>query len=96
MSKASQPNDFVPPPRPLVQRLGAIFWPSFLTAGLGTLVVFGLYDPIDLAHLLDPAWELDRQSGYTIGFFCFWALNLASSTLTWWLLRPAARFRRRA
>lgn len=83
----------IPPPRPLVQRLGAILWPAFLLAGLGSMVLFGLYDPLVLAELLDPPLQISRYAGYAIGFFCLWAMTTASSFLTWLLLRPAARFR---
>ena len=84
----------VPPPRPLVQRLGAILWPAFLMAGVGTMVLFGLYDPMDLAQLLDPDFEISRRAGYALGFFALWLMTTATSTLTWLLLRPPARINR--
>lgn len=81
-----------PPPRPLAQRLGAILWPAFLMAGVGCMVLFGLYDPLDLAQLLDPDFMISRPAGYALGFFCLWVMTSFSSMLTWFLLRPKARF----
>ena len=71
-----------PPPRPLVQRVGAILWPSF----------FAALDPLDLASISFPGHEISRELGYTIGFFTFWACTASSSLFTWLLLRPASRF----
>ena len=34
------------PPRPLVQRVGAILWPSFFAAGVATMVFFAFVDPL--------------------------------------------------
>lgn len=96
MSIPSQHNNndaIVPPPRPLVQRLGAILWPAFLLAGLGSMILFGLYDPVTLAELLDPPLVISRHAGYALGFFGLWTMTTASSYLTWVLLRPSARFR---
>lgn len=81
----------MPPPRPLAQRLGAILWPSFLLAGVGTMLIFAYFDPRELAHLLDPGFNINRESGYALGFFLLWIITCASSALTWLLLRPAAR-----
>ena len=58
----------------------AILWPSFLFAGLGTVFLFALLDPVDLAFV--GPLELGRTSGYTIGFFFFWAIAAGSSWLT--------------
>lgn len=66
--------------------VGVILWSSFLTACLATLVFFALFDPqLLLEDALPPAWLADRQMGYTIGFFFFWALGAIASTLTLWL-----------
>ncbi len=80
------------PPRPALQRWGAILWPAFLLAGVATMVFFAFVDPEDLASISFPGRELSRELGYSLGFFMFWALTTASSALTWLLLRPASRF----
>ena len=77
---------------PAVQRIGAIAWPSFFAAGVATMVFFAIVDPVDLAAITWPRFEISRELGYTIGFFLFWASTASSSLFTWWLLRPGSRF----
>ena len=82
------------PPRPLVQRVGAILWPSFFAAGVATMVFFAFVDPLALRDMTFPQVPITRQLGYTFGFFMFWLATASSSLFTWWLLRPASRFNR--
>ena len=89
--EAERPFDH--PPRPLVQRLGAILWPSFFAAGVMTMVFFAFVDPLDLRDITFHDLELSREAGYTIAFFMFWAATASSSLFTWILLRPSSRFR---
>lgn len=58
-----------------------IAWPAFLVACVLELVVFALVDPQDL-HWLGHPVEWPRQAVYTLAFFVFWALAMASSALT--------------
>jgi hypothetical protein len=58
-------------PLPRVQRWGAVVWPSFFAAGVATMVFFALFDPVELARLAWIGVDVDRQWGYTIGFFLF-------------------------
>lgn len=83
-----------PPPRPLVQRLGAILWPSFFAAGVATMVLFAFVDPIRLAAISFPELEISREAGYTIAFLGFWFGHASACTFTWLLLRPRSRFHR--
>ncbi|MET0550978.1 MAG: hypothetical protein ABW002_17085 [Xanthomonas sp.] len=76
-------------PRPLVQRLGVILWPSFLVAGAMSVLFFALVDPLALRDITFPGRQISRELGYTVGFFMFWLATLASSLLTGFLLRPA-------
>ena len=65
----------------LKQRLMWIAWPAFLVAGALEMLVFAFVDPSDLhwhGHPLD--WS--RQAVYTVSFFVFWAMAIASSALT--------------
>jgi len=87
---APAPPDY--PLRPLVQRVGAILWPSFFAAGVATMVFFALVDPLDLRDMTFPEIQISRGLGYTIGFFMFWLATASSSLFTWLLLRPASRF----
>ena len=67
---------------PRAQRWGAVLWPSFFSAGVATMVFFALFDPVELARLAWVGVEIDRKTGYTAGFFLFWACTLASSLFT--------------
>jgi hypothetical protein len=63
------------------QRLMWIAWPAFLVAGVLEMVVFALVDPSDLHwHGLPLDWS--RQAVYTVSFFVFWGMTMASSALT--------------
>jgi len=81
----------------LARRLMWVIWPAFLVAGAAELVFFSIFDPFDL-HFFGAPLEMSRQAIYTMGFFGFWALGIASSALTIFLesgpapstVRPAA------
>lgn len=88
--QAPKPLDY--PVRPLVQRVGAVLWPSFFAAGVATMVFFALIDPLELRDMTFPDIQITRSMGYTIGFFMFWLATASSSLFTWLLLRPASRF----
>ena len=81
-----------PPALPLVQRLGAILWPSFFAAAMATVVFFIFVDPLVLRDITFPEMDITRMGGYTIAFFLFWGATAASSLFTWILLRPLSRF----
>ncbi len=72
---------------PLVQRAGAILWPSFFAAGVATMGFFAFVDPTELGTITFPQLEIAREWGYTLGFFMFWACTFSSSLFTWILLR---------
>ncbi len=69
-------------PLPRAQRWGAVIWPSFFSAGVATMVFFAFFDPVELARLAWVDVEIDRKTGYTVGFFLFWACTFASSLFT--------------
>jgi hypothetical protein len=81
-----------PPQQPLVQRVGAILWPSFFAACIATMVFFAFVDPLELRDITFPQMAISRELGYTVAFFLFWAATAASSLFTWILLRPPSRF----
>lgn len=82
----------IPPPRPLVQSIGAILWPSFFAAGVATMVFFAFVDPLALRDMTFAQLPITRGLGYSVGFFMFWIATASSSLFTWLLLRPASRF----
>lgn len=58
-----------------------IAWPAFLLAAVLEMLVFAMVDPGDLHWFGQPlAWS--RQAVYTVAFFVFWGVTLASSALT--------------
>jgi len=72
---------------PNIQRVIAILWPSFLTAGVATILFFTAFDP--QLMLIDTRFaDLSRVGAYTIGFFLFWALTACSCLLTCYFQRP--------
>ena len=65
-----------------LQRLMWIAWPAFLVAGVLEMVVFAMVDPEDLHHFGGGELGLSRQAVYTVCFFLFWVMTMASSALT--------------
>jgi hypothetical protein len=73
------------------QRIGAVLWPSFFAAGVATMVFFAAVDPLELAAITWPQWDLTREAGYTFGFFMFWACTASACAFTALLLAPPRR-----
>ncbi|MFN7123813.1 MAG: hypothetical protein ACK4NM_17445 [Hydrogenophaga sp.] len=69
------------------KRLMVIAWPAFLVAAVLEMVVFALVDPSDL-HWFGAPLALSREAVYTLAFFVFWGLTMASSALTTLLAVP--------
>jgi hypothetical protein len=84
MSDAARPD-----PRIAGRRLMWIVWPAFLVAAVAELVFFSIFDPFDL-HFFGAPLDLSRQAIYTMGFFGFWGLGIASSALTVFLARSSS------
>jgi len=68
------------------KRLMWVMWPSFLVAAAAGGVFFTVYDPRD-HHVFGRPVEASREVIYTVGFFLFWAMAIASSALTVFLER---------
>ncbi len=71
------------------QAVFTVVWISFLTAAVGTMLFFALFDPADLVQLLDENLDLGRDAGYAAGFFFFWIICAACAGLTAFLVRTA-------
>lgn len=63
------------------QRWMWIAWPAFLVAGVMEMAVFALIDPADL-QWMGTSLNWSREAVYTVAFFVFWALAMASSAIT--------------
>ena len=72
----------------LIQHWGAILWPSFIAAGLASVLFFAFVDPLRLQAISFPGTAISRELGYTAGFFMFWSVTALSSAVTWYLQRP--------
>lgn len=64
------------------QRWMSIAWPAFLVAAVLEMIVFAMVDPGDLHWFGGGPLDLSRQAIYTLAFFVFWGVTMASSALT--------------
>jgi hypothetical protein len=77
--------------RPAVQRVISILWPSFLVAGVATVVLFTWIDPAELVLCMYDAPVVTRLEAYSTGFFVLWFLTALASALTCYFGRPPNR-----
>jgi len=77
---------------PVIQRVIAILWPSFLTAGIATILFTTAFDP----EVIFVDYDVTRLGVYSITFFVFWLLGAVTAMTTCFFLRPcqAARQQR--
>lgn len=75
---------------PKIQKVIAVLWPSFLTAGVATILFFTAFDP-QLIMSVSGYGEITRLGGYTVGFFLFWILTSSACLLTCYFQRPCDR-----
>jgi hypothetical protein len=64
-------------------------WPGFLVAAVAEFVFFSIFDPFQL-HFFGAPLDISREAIYSMGFFGFWGIGVASSLLTLFLARPRA------
>jgi len=72
------------------QAVFTVVWISFLSAAIGTMVFFALFDPVDLTGIFDADLDINRDAGYAAGFFFFWLHAWVSG---WFVLRLVRRKR---
>jgi hypothetical protein len=65
----------------LARRIACVVWPAFVVAAFAELVFFAVFDPFEL-HFFGTPLDVSREAIYTMGFFGFWGLGIASSALT--------------
>jgi len=75
---------------PKMQQIVSVFWPSFLTSGIATILFFTAFDP-QLIMMVSGYGEITRMGGYTAGFFIFWLLTASTCALTCYFRRPCKR-----
>lgn len=69
---------------PIIQRVVAILWPSFITAGIATVLLSTAFDPVVI--LID--YDISRLGSYTICFFLFWSFGAMTAASTCYFLKP--------
>lgn len=73
---------------PVLQRVIAILWPSFITAGIATIILTTAFDPQSL--LLE--YDISLFGGYSICFFVFWLFGVFTAMATCFFLMPCSIF----
>lgn len=71
---------------PVIQRVIAVFWPSFITAGIATILFTTAFDP----EVIFVDYDISRLGVYSISFFLFWLLGAVTATATCFFLRPCS------
>jgi len=67
--------------------MGLIIWIAFLTACVGTLVIFAVLDPEALNNAWVLPWEIGRKLAYSLGFLFLFLLAVLASALTVFMIR---------
>lgn len=71
---------------PVIQRVIAILWPSFVTAGIATILLTTAFDP----EVIFVDYDVTRLGVYSITFFVFWLFGSITAMTTCFFLRPCA------
>lgn len=68
----------------VTQRIVSILWPSFITAGIATIVFFTAFDP----SIIFIDYDISRLGAYTVGFFIFWLFGVLNCMATCFFMKP--------
>ena len=66
-------------------------WVAFLSASVGSFVLFGLLDPNEFALAWSVQWEIGRRLGYSLGFAFLFGVSFLASALTVFMIRSGPR-----
>ncbi len=81
----------IPENIPRAQQIISVLWPSFLVAIVASGLFFSAFNPVDLIPFnLDI--DISPLAAYSIGFFLFWILAIASSYGTLYFTISNCRF----
>ena len=64
-----------------------VIWMSFLAASAGSVVLFGLNDPLDIAGVWAEEFNIGVRLAYGLGFAFLFFLCLFASALTMYMIR---------
>ena len=72
--------------------VGLVMWSSFLAACAGSMLFFAAVDPQLLRDAGPRIFDnLNREAGYALGFFFFWALAASAAALSLYMVRSTER-----
>jgi hypothetical protein len=72
--------------------VGMVSWSSFLAAGVASMLFFAAVDPQLLRDAGPRIFDnLNREAGYALGFFFFWALAASAAALSVCMVRSVGR-----
>ena len=78
--------------RQFLMDVGLVSWSSFLAAGVASMLFFAAVDPQLLRDAGPRIFDnLNREAGYALGFFFFWALAASAAALSVYMVRSAER-----
>ena len=75
---------------PLIQKIIAVLWPSFLAAGASMIVLFIIFSPDELVPELRAA-GVGNMTIYSVSFLYLWATTLVACGLSCYFMRPCSR-----
>ncbi len=75
---------------PVIQKVIAVLWPSFLTSGAASILFFAYFDP-QLLMQVSGYGAISRMGGYTTGFFLFWLLTSLTCVMMCYFQRPCEK-----
>jgi hypothetical protein len=67
--------------------IGVSVWVAFLSASVGTFILFGLVDPSEIESAWMQQWEVSRKLAYSLGFLFLFLISYLSSWLTCFMIR---------
>jgi hypothetical protein len=75
---------------PKIQRIIAVLWPSFLTAGVAMIIFYWIFSPGEVFPELY-ASGVGNMAFYSVTFLFLWLTCLVSCLLSCYFLRPCNR-----
>ena len=70
-----------------MQKTIAVLWPSFLVAGIATILFSTFVDP-DLFLAGMGLEDVSRLAIYSTAWLCFWIMGIITAVLTCYFLKP--------
>jgi len=71
--------------------VGTVIWIAFLSACVGTFVIFAVLDPEALNDAWVLPWEMGSRLAYSLGFLFLFCVSLIASALTVFMIRTGPR-----